>query len=67
MPKTQFNIPKLKGLLAENGYTYEDLAKILGKTKGAVHSKMVGNRRFSIDELSIISEHFGVSRDDLFK
>lgn len=66
MPKQKFNIPKLKGLMAEKGYTYDDLAKLLGRTRASVHSKLVGNRKFTIDELSIISEHFGVSRDDLF-
>ena len=66
MPKTKFNIPKLKGLMAEQGYSYEDLATLLGRTRAAVHSKLVGNRKFTIDELSIIAEHFGVSRDDLF-
>lgn len=66
MPKSKFNIPKLKGLMAEKGYTYADLAKLLGRTKAAVHSKLTGNRKFTIDELSIIAEHFKVPRDDLF-
>lgn len=66
MPEQKFNIPKLKGLMAEKSYTYNDLANLLGRTRAAVHAKLVGNRKFTIDELSIISEHFGVSRDDLF-
>lgn len=66
MPNQKFNIPKLKGLMAAKGYTYDDLAKLLGRTRASVHAKLVGNRKFTIDELSIISEHFGISRDDLF-
>jgi len=66
MPNTKFSIPKLRGLMAEKKYTYEDLAKLLGKKKGAIHSKLSGNRKFTIDELTLISEHFGVSRDSLF-
>lgn len=66
MTNTKFSIPKLKGLMAEKGCTYDDLANLLGKTKGAIHSKLSGNRKFTIDELTLISEHFGVSRDSLF-
>lgn len=66
MPKTRFNIAKLKGLMAEKGYTYDDLARILGRTKASVHSKLVGTRKFTIDELSILSEHFGIPRDGFF-
>lgn len=67
MPNTRFSIPKLKGLMAEKGCTYQDLANIIGKSKATVHSKMTGNRKFSIDELTIISTHFNVSRDYFFK
>lgn len=66
MAHTKFSIPKLKGLMAERNVTYAELAKILGKTPAAIGSKLSGNRKFTIDELSTLSEHFGISRDDLF-
>mgnify|MGYP000899006784 CR=1 FL=1 len=62
----KLNINMIKSQMALKGDTYNDLAQVLGKSKGAIHSKLAGRRNFSADELSKMSAHYGVSIDIFF-
>jgi antitoxin component HigA of HigAB toxin-antitoxin module len=62
----KLNIKVIKSHMALKGDTYEDLAEVLGKSKGAIHSKLAGRRNFSADELAKMSAHYGVPIDIFF-
>lgn len=62
----KIKINKIKSQMALKGLTYEGLAKVLGCKKAALHSKLVGRRRFNQEELKTMSNHFGVPIDYFF-
>ena len=62
----KLNIKVIKSHMALKGDSYEDLAKVLGKSKGAIHSKLAGRRNFSADELAMMSAHYDVPIDIFF-
>jgi transcriptional regulator with XRE-family HTH domain len=62
----KLNINIIKSQMALKGETYDDLARVLGKSKGSIHSKLAGHRSFSAAELATLSEHYGVPIDYFF-
>lgn len=50
----------LRTLLLAYGERQEDVAAALGVTQAAVSNKMAGKTRWSIEDLAILAEHFGV-------
>lgn len=57
------NIPKIRGLLAEHGFTQKDLAVWLGCTERSVQNKMNGVTLFKEREIKIIMDTFDVHGD----
>lgn len=69
MPGLDINILKanIRELLRNTGTTQEELAKILGMSQGNV-SKALSERDkkcFTVDQLCLLSQHFGKSLDEL--
>lgn len=51
----------LKGLLRENGDTYEDYAKVIDKTIATTQSRLNGKKQFTWTELYKTKEHYNLS------
>ena len=51
----------LKGLLRENGDTYQDYAKIIGKTVTCLQGRLKGKTMFTWEELAKTKEHYNLS------
>lgn len=51
---------KLKGLIRENGLTYDDLALVLGVAKSTISMKINGQSDFSLSEAKVIQQHYKV-------
>lgn len=64
MSKPKF--PKLKGIMASRGETLDDLAKVLGITRGAVSFKLNGKTSITLDDINKICQHYNLSYDELF-
>lgn len=54
----KLNINKIKGLMAENGLTQEDLAKELGITGTALRNKLSKKVDFKVSELILLCKIF---------
>lgn len=57
----------IKHLRISNGETQEELGSICGKTNTAISNWEKGIREPDAIDLSILSNHFGISIDDLMK
>lgn len=51
----------LKGLLRENGDTYQDFAKLIGRSITCVQDRLKGNTPFTWEELSTIKKYYNLS------
>ncbi len=54
------NTKKLKGLMAENNITQQDLAKILRISVTGLNKKLNGKSEFKASEIKIIADFFNV-------
>lgn len=61
----QVNIMKIKGLMAENGDTQEDLAKKLGCSTTTVGNYLTGKSEMRITTLDRIAEIYNAAPLDL--
>lgn len=50
----------LKGLLYQNDYTHEDMAKALGKSATYFNARLAGKQSFSIQDVYRICELFQI-------
>lgn len=60
------NINKIKGLMAENGLTQEQMAKELKITGTAFRNKLNSKTEFKISELLEMANIFNVEAIDIF-
>jgi hypothetical protein len=51
----------IKGLLRENGDTYKDYAKIIGRTVTTVQSRLKGETLFTWEEINKTRTHYNLS------
>lgn len=51
----------LKGLLRENGDTYNDYAKVIGRTVTCLQSRLKGKTQFTWEELIKTKEYYNLS------
>lgn len=51
----------LKGLLRENGDTYEDYSKVIGKTVTCLQNRLKGKTQFTWEELKRTKEYYHLS------
>ena len=51
----------LKGLLRENGDTYEDYAKVIGRTVTTTQKRLNGKKQFTWEELYKTKVHYNLS------
>lgn len=54
------NSPKIRGLLAEHGFTQKDMALWLDITERSVINKLDGTTMFKEKEIKTLAETFGV-------
>ena len=59
-------VNKLKGLMAENSLTQSDIAKIIETSSTTVNRKITGKSDFTLTEAEKISNHFGMTIDEIF-
>jgi transcriptional regulator with XRE-family HTH domain len=58
---------KFKAFLHENGINQSEIAALLGKSLSAVNQKLNGTGGdFSIAEIRVICERYGISADEYF-
>lgn len=55
-----FNVNKIRGLMAEKKETMSDLAILLKVHKNTVSKKINRKREFTVTELKKIADHYGV-------
>lgn len=60
------SVKKLRGLLAENSMTQKELADLIMTSKSTVNRKMNLENDFTLTEAEIISNHFGMTIDEIF-
>lgn len=63
----QANTAKIRGLMAENGDTQDDLAKKLGISPTTLRSYLKGKIAMRIDTLAEIAKIYGAKPLDLLK
>jgi DNA-binding XRE family transcriptional regulator len=61
-----FNLNKIKGLMAENKVTQKDLANMLNLSTTQTSKKMNGQVEFKVNELLAIADYLCVSPDVFF-
>lgn len=61
------NVNKLKGLMAENNITQQDVAKLLNISSTGLYKKLTGKAEFKASEIKILADFFSVSTDIFFK
>lgn len=61
----QVNVMKIKGLMAENGDTQEDLAKKLGCSVATVGNYLTGKSEMRIATLNLIAQIYNTAPLDL--
>lgn len=54
------NIPKLRGLMAENGMTQKEVAQLLKINENTFKNKILGKSKFTFDEVAKLSKIFRV-------
>jgi antitoxin component HigA of HigAB toxin-antitoxin module len=64
--KGKIDILKIKSLMALNNENQEDLAVVLGQTRGTVNRKMTAKKQFTLNDILVIAEHYKVQPGDLF-
>lgn len=62
---TEYNYSKLKGKMAEQGYTVKSLAKIVGITPTTFSIKLNGCSEFKQNEMILILDALGVNRSEV--
>lgn len=55
------HILQIKRLMAEQGVTQAELARLVGRTQSAMSRRLRGSIPFRTDELEAIAEHLGVA------
>jgi transcriptional regulator with XRE-family HTH domain len=61
------NVNKLKGLMAENDITQQEIAKLLNISPTGLNKKLTGKSEFKASEIKILADFFKVSTDIFFK
>jgi len=67
MINTKLNVNKIIGLMAENGLTQDDVAKLLGISSNSLRHKLKKRRDFKVGELEILADTFGVKFETFYK
>lgn len=63
----KFNVNKLKGLMAENGLSQQDTAKLIGMSKRTFEHKIQGKSEFKASEIYMLATKFSVNIDYFFR
>lgn len=58
--------PNLRAEMTRRGYTFEDVAKLIGVGIPSISQKLSGKRDFSTNEIKIICNHFNLQFEYLF-
>lgn len=61
------NLLKIKGCMAEHNHKQKDVAKILNLSIDSVNRKLLGVRKFTPDELSILAKTYNQDISVFFK
>ena len=59
----QWNLIRLR---KENDYSQDDMAKMLEVSEATYRNKELGKTQFKMDEMFILSNHFGKEIEDIF-
>lgn len=59
------NSNKLKALMLEHGYTFDQLAKEVGISRTALNNKVNNKISFKLEEVNNIARVFNLTQDDL--
>ena len=57
---------RFKGYMAEHDIKQSEIAEILGITKENVNAKVNGRQDFTMSQVRILCQHYGISADDFF-
>lgn len=57
---------KFKGFLAENNISQQEVADALGITRENVNQKINGKQEFTLSQVKILCEKYGLSADEYF-
>ena len=60
-----FNFSKLRGLMAEKGYSQRDIARALNINENSMSAKMRGKAYFSAVETCKIANLLGISTEEI--
>ncbi len=60
------NVSKIRGLMAEHGETYQDLAKLLNVSERTLVNRMNGINEFKASEINELSKHYQVDNNYFF-
>lgn len=67
MAKESINIfPKLRGKMAENNDTVDDLVKCLKISDDSVRRRLKGEKDFELSELIVLANRYQTTIDELF-
>ena len=68
MAKKLTNIyPKLRGVMAEQNETVDNLVSVLGISDDTIRRSLKGERDFTLSEAVALSNRFKMAIDELFK
>lgn len=59
------NMQKLKGIMAESGYTQRSLSKKIGMTASTFSNKINGKAPFNVDEACKICDVLGINEPNV--
>lgn len=57
---------KFKGYCAEHNIRQAEIAELLGIQIPNVSEKMNGKQKFTLEQVKILCNHYGISADDYF-
>lgn len=57
---------RFKGYMAEHDISQTEIAEILGIAKENVNAKVNGRQDFTMAQVRILCQHYGISADDFF-
>ena len=58
--------PKIREVLFEREEDQKDLAKLIGVSESEISLKLHGKRKFHLEEIKIMCDHYGKDINELF-
>ena len=60
------SILKFKGYCAEHGIKQKEIAELLGIDLSNVNEKLNGKQQFTVSQIRLLCDRYGISADDYF-